>query len=106
MRSFSERGVPLKEHGRSGSIDATPDRDNARAFFALTRHCSSPEVTRTLRTRRVIDWIIASITAVKLWWFEDAFICLEGLSALCDGPSLVNRFEGMSRPSFARTRIN
>jgi hypothetical protein len=106
MRSFSERGVPLKEHGPSGSIDATPDRDNGPALFALTRHRSSLEVARTPRTRRVIDWIIASITKVKLWWFEDAFTCLEGLSALCAGPSLVNRFEGMSRPSFARTRIN
>ena len=106
MRSFSERGVPLEEHGPSGSIDTTADGDNTQTFFALMRLCSSPDVARTPRTRRVIDGIIVSFTPMKFSWFEDAFICLEGLSALCDGPSLVNRFEGVSRPSFARTRIN
>lgn len=106
MRSFSERGVPLEEHGLSESIDATPDRDNARALFALTRHGSSPDVVRTPRTRRVIDGIIASFTPMKFSWFEDAFTDPEGSSAPCDGSSLANRFEGMSKPSFAKTRIN
>src|ERR1700693_5602410 len=48
MRSFSERGVPLEEHAASGSVDATSDWDNTRAFLGLTRHGSFRSAAESL----------------------------------------------------------
>jgi len=106
MRSFSERGVPLEEHGPSGSIDATADRNNTRALFALTRHRSFSDMARAPRTGRVTDGIIANFNAMELPWFEGAFTNSVRLPARCEGPPHVTLFEGVSRPSFAKTWIN
>jgi len=106
MRSFSERGVPLEEHGLSRAINTTSGRDNARALFALTRQSSSPNVALTSRTRRVIEATMANFNPAKFAWFADEFTYPQGLPALCDRLPLVNLSEGLCGLSFAKTRTN
>jgi DNA-binding transcriptional LysR family regulator len=65
-----------------------------------------PDVVRTPRTRRVIDWVIENFSPKKFPWFRDEFIHPRDLPRLYDGPPLVNLFEGYSWPSFVKSRIN
>jgi len=65
-----------------------------------------PDVVRTPRTRRVIDWVIENFNPKKFPWFRDEFIHPKELPARYEGPPLVNLFEGLSWPSFAKSRIN
>ena len=106
MRSFSERGVPLEEHGLSRPINTTSGRENARALFALARQSSCPNVAPTPRTRRVVEAAMANFNPAKFAWFADEFTYPEGLPALCDRLPLVNLSEGLCGLSFAKTRIN
>jgi DNA-binding transcriptional LysR family regulator len=65
-----------------------------------------PDVARSPRTRRVIDWVIENFNPKKFPWFRDEFIHPKELPARYDGPPLVNLFEGYSWPSFSKSRIN
>jgi DNA-binding transcriptional LysR family regulator len=57
----------------------------------LTFH---PDANRIPRSRKIIDWIVASFDAKKFPWFRDEFVHPNDLPTEHNGAPLVNLFEG------------
>lgn len=62
----------------------------------LTYH---PDLTRTPRVRKMIDWIVKSFDSRRFPWFRDEFIHPNELMHQYEGDQLVNMFAGFAGPA-------
>ena len=60
----------------------------------LTYH---PDVSRSPRVRKLIDWLIKAFDSRRFPWFRDEFIHPNDLMQLYDGEPLINMFAGFVR---------